>query len=392
MPGDVFICAAKRTPIGSFCGSLQGVSAPDLAAVAMAAVVEEAGVAPDLIDEVILGCVLSAGVGQGPARQAVLAAGFPNSVQALTVNKVCSSGLRAVMLAYESILLESSKAIVAGGMENMSRVPYLLPKLRQGARLGDVQTLDGLVHDGLWDAYNDFHMGYAAEKSARRFGIGRSEQDAFALESYRRAQEAIDNGWFCQEIVGVEVGSNKVASEFSVDEEPCRLEMDRVSGLKGAFTEDGTVTVANSSSISDGAAVVFLCSGELVQAQGLVPLARIVSTGCFAGEPELFGVAPVGAVRNALAKANLQVSDIDLVEINEAFAAVTIACQQQLGLDPGQVNVCGGAVALGHPIGASGARILVTLIRNMLRLDKHMGVATICNGGGEATAVVVELA
>jgi len=387
---NVLICAAKRTPIGSFQGSLSSLSAPELGAVALRAVLSQSGAPIDSINEVILGCVLTAGMGQAPARQAAIKAGLPNHVQAMTVNKVCSSGLKAVMLAAQSVQLGMSDAVLAGGMESMSQAPYVLPSLRSGARLGNTQALDTIVKDGLWDVYNDFHMGNAAELCAREYKLSRKEQDDFAIESYRRAQAAIAAGHFAEEIVGVKVSNGKTEMEVLTDEEPGRAKLEKIPSLKPVFEKDGTVTAANASTINDGAAALLVCSEEYAKRHKLEPMARIVAQSGAAQAPEWFTTAPIKAVESVLRVAGKKTSEIDLFEINEAFSAVALACTRGLDLSPEKVNVSGGAVALGHPIGASGARILTTLIYALRRLNLKTGVASLCNGGGEATAVVVE--
>ena len=384
------ICAAKRTPIGSFQGSLASLSAPELGAAALRAALAQSGVPIETINEVILGCVLTAGMGQAPARQALIKAGLPNHVQAMTVNKVCSSGLKAVMLAAQSVQLGLSEAVLAGGMESMSQAPYVLPSLRNGARLGNTQALDTIVKDGLWDVYNDFHMGSAAELCAREYKISRKEQDDFAIESYRRAQAAIAAGHFAKEIIGVHVKDGKNEVEVLVDEEPGRAKPEKIPSLKPVFEKDGTVTAANASSINDGAAALLVCSEDYAKKHNLKPLAWIVAQAGAAQAPEWFTTAPIKAVQKVLEVAGRKSADIDLFEINEAFSSVALACTRGLDLPAEKVNVSGGAVALGHPIGASGARILTTLIYALHRLDLKTGVASLCNGGGEATAVVVE--
>lgn len=390
MASPVYLCAAKRTPIGSFQGALSALSAPQLGAAAIKGVLDASGVAPETIQEVILGCVLTSGVGQAPARQAAIAAGLPSSVQALTVNKVCSSALKAVMLAVQSIRLGDADAIIAGGMESMSRAPYLLPSLRAGARLGNTEAVDSLVADGLWDPYHQYHMGNAAELCARERGISREEQDAFAVESYRRALAAIASGNFRDEIVPVQVQEGKVQATVSEDEEPGKAKLEKISQLRPVFQKDGTVTAANASSINDGAAAMLVCSERFVRDHDLKPLARVLDIGWHAQAPEWFTTAPIGAVEHVLKRAGLERSAVDLFELNEAFAAVALACTRGLDLDPSTLNISGGAVALGHPIGASGARILTTLLYGLRRTGKRLGVAAICNGGGEATALAVE--
>lgn len=387
---SVFICAAKRTAVGSYQGALSLVQATELGSHVVRAVLEQSAVPSDSIDEVILGCILTAGCGQAPTRQAALGAGLPNTVQALTINKLCSSGLKAVMLAADAIQLGHAQAIIAGGMENMSQAPYLLPAMRSGARLGHAEAVDSLILDALWDVYNDFHMGCAGELCAREYKFTREMQDAFAIESYTRATTAIEQGLFDEEITPLKIKVKKQEVEFRVDEEPGRGNIEKIPKLKPVFEKDGTVTAANASSLNDGAAALLVCSAAYMEQQGLTPLARIVSQGWNAQAPEWFTTAPIGAVRSALEKANLSVSDIDLFEINEAFSSVAMACSEQLGIDRAKLNINGGAVALGHPLGASGAKILTTLLYSLKRLDLKRGAVGICNGGGEATALVVE--
>ncbi|MDH5672133.1 MAG: thiolase family protein [Myxococcales bacterium] len=389
---EVFIAAAARTPIGAFQGALSGASATQLGAAAIAGALERAGVEPGAIDEVYMGQVLSAGAGQAPARQAALAAGIPHAVPATGVSKVCGSGLQAVILGSRAIALGDAQRVVAGGMESMSNAPYALPRARAGYRMGHGQVLDLMIHDGLWDPYGDMHMGHAGELCAREYGIGREAQDAFAHESYRRAQDAREAGLSAHEIVPVTLKERRGERRVEHDEEPERARLDRLPSLPPAFDADGTITAANASKIDDGAAAVVLASAEAVREGGLQPLARIVSYGHHAQAPEWFTTAPVGAIERALARAGLGRDEVGLYEINEAFAVVTLACTQLAELDPERVNVRGGAVALGHPIGASGARILTTLLYAMHERTTRYGLATLCIGGGEAVAVVVERA
>jgi acetyl-CoA C-acetyltransferase len=386
----VLICGAQRTAIGSFQGALSSLPAPELGASALTAVLQQCRLAADAIDEVILGCVLTAGVGQAPARQAAMKAGLPPGVQAMTINKVCSSGLKAVMLAAQSVQLGISEAVLAGGMESMSQAPYLLPALRNGARLGQTAAVDSIIKDGLWDVYNDFHMGNAAELCAKEYKLSREDQDAYARESYHRAQQAIVEGRFQAEIVKVPVRQGKSESVVDTDEEPGRAKLEKFSQLKPAFQQDGTVTAANASSLNDGAAALLVCSEAFAAEHGLEPLARIVEQGHCSQAPEWFTTAPIAAVEQLLKKCGRKVEEIDLFEINEAFAVVALACAGGLHFDQLKLNVNGGAVALGHPIGASGARILTTLLYALKHRGLHRGVAAICNGGGEATALLVE--
>ena len=387
---EVFIVGAARTPIGAFQGSLSDVTATKLGATAIAAALERAKVDPDRVGETYMGNVLSAGLGQAPARQAARAAGVPDKVPATTVSKVCGSGLSAVILGTKSLLLGDAEVVVAGGMESMTNAPYLLPQGRSGYRMGNGAVVDSMVHDGLWDPYNDFHMGNAGELCARELRLSREAQDDYAATSYRRALAAQESGAFRAEIVDVVISTKKGDVTVTDDEEPKRARLDKMASLRPAFTKDGTITAANASKIDDGAAALVLATGEQVKSLGLEPLARVVGYGGHARAPEWFTTAPVGAVEDVLRRTKLRVSDIDLFEVNEAFACVAMAVNEGAGLDPAKVNVRGGAVALGHPIGASGARILVTLLYAMRDQKAKRGLATLCIGGGEALAVVVE--
>lgn len=388
---DVVILSAARTPIGSFQGALAKVKAPELGARAVAGAIERAGLKPEDLDQVYMGCVLPAGVGQAPARQAALGAGCPTSTGAITLNKVCGSGMRTVMSAANDLRCGEFDVVVAGGMESMSNAPYLAKGVRDGLRLGHGELVDSMIYDGLWDVYGDQHMGNCAETCADKYQFSRESQDEFAIESYRRARAAAENGSLAKEIVAVEVPQRKgdpvVVSE---DEEPARANFDKIPKLRPAFQKGGTVTAANASTINDGAAALVLTTADRAEELGKKPIARIVSQATFAHEPEWFTTAPVNAMRKAIEKAGLEISDIDLFEINEAFAVVVQAAIQELSLDADKVNVHGGAVALGHPIGASGARILVTLLHAMEERGARYGCAGICLGGGEATSVVLE--
>ncbi|MBP9838042.1 MAG: thiolase family protein [Proteobacteria bacterium] len=386
----VFICSPKRTAIGSLQGGLSALAAPEICSQVIKNILLETKLEPEKLDEIILGCVLTAGLGQAPARQAALKAGLKNTIQAMTINKVCSSGLKAVMLAAQSVQLGISEAVIAGGMECMSQAPYLLPNMRTGARLGNVQALDSMIKDGLWDVYNDYHMGNCAELCAKELKISREAQDEFAIASYKKAQAAIAAGIFVDEIATVIVKDGKNESEFKVDEEPAKSKLEKIPSLKPVFIKEGTVTAANASSINDGAAAMIICSEKFYKENNLTPIARIVEQSFHAQAPEWFTTAPVAAVTSLLVKANKKVEDIDLFEINEAFAVVAIACRDQLRVPQEKLNITGGAVALGHPIGASGARILTTLLYSLKRLNKKTGICAICNGGGEATALMVE--
>jgi acetyl-CoA C-acetyltransferase len=388
---DVVIVGAARTPIGSFLGSLAAVPAPRLGAVAIRAALQRAGVEPGAVDEVVMGNVLQAGEGQAPARQAAIFAGLPDKTPAWTLNKVCGSGLKAVISGAQAIALGDAEVVVAGGMESMSNVPYYDRTARTGARMGNVELVDGMIHDGLWDVYGQHHMGICAEHCATTQDVSRAAQDEYALESTRRAIEAQKAGAFKAEIVPVEIegrkGEKTVVSE---DEGPRTAKPEKIPTLKPVFKKDGTVTAANASSINDGAAALVLMSADRAQREGRPVLARIRAWGGAARAPIEFTIAPADAIRTTLAKAKLEAKDVDLWEINEAFAVVSIANNRLLGLDPRSVNVRGGAVVLGHPIGASGARILVTLLYAMKDLGKRRGLASLCIGGGEAVAVVVE--
>jgi acetyl-CoA C-acetyltransferase len=388
---DVVILSAARTPVGTFLGKLSSVPAPALGAAAIRGALGRASVRPDEVEQVIMGNVLQAGIGQAPARQASLAAGIPNTVPCITLHKVCGSGMRAVMDAANAIVAGEYEVAVAGGMESMSNAPYLLERARSGYRMGNSVLVDSMIKDGLWDPYKDIHMGNCAEMCVAKYHFTREEQDAFALESYRRAQNASKTCLFSEEIVPVEIPQKKGDPiKVDTDEEPFAAPLEKMGGLKPAFQKDGSVTAANSSKINDGAAALVVASEEKAKQKGWKPIARIVASAGVAQAPEWFTTAPVGAIEKLLAKTGLKVADIDLFEINEAFAAVAMAAIRELKLDPSRVNVRGGAVALGHPIGASGARILTTLIHSLRKGGGRRGVAAICIGGGEATAMLVE--
>ena len=387
----IVIAAAARTAIGSFQGSLGDFAAPELGAVAIRAAVARAGLAPDEISEVLMGCVLPAGQGQAPARQAALKAGLALSVPCTTVNKMCGSGMKTVMLAAEALVSRASDIIVAGGMESMSNAPYLLPKMRGGARLGHTEVKDHMFLDGLEDAFDGGRlMGTYAEDTAEKYQMTRREQDAFAIESLKRARRANDDGSFVGEIAPVAAETRKGSIRISRDEQPFTADVARIPSLKPAFRKDGTVTAANSSSISDGAAALVLMRGSEAKRRKLQPLARLVAHATHAQEPRWFTTAPVTAIQKALAIAQWKAEEVGLYEINEAFAVVTMAALRELGLSHDKVNVQGGACALGLPIGASGARIIVTLLAAMQKYGVDRGVASLCIGGGEATAVAVE--
>lgn len=387
---EVVIASAVRTPVGSYLGSLSSLKAPELGAIVIKEAVKRAGIKPEDVSEVIMGCVLPAGLGQAPARQAAIYAGLPDSVPCLTINKVCGSGLKSVMLAEQAIKCGDADIVVAGGFESMSNVPYYLEKARTGYRMGNGTLIDGMIHDGLWDVYNNFHMGSAAEMCSKEMNITREEQDAFAEESYRRALKAVDNGHFKDEIIPVEIKDKKGSIFVTEDEDIKKVNFEKGKALKGAFQKDGTVTAFNSSSLNDGAAAFVLMSAEKAKELGITPLAKIVAQGSFAQKPEWFTTAPAYAIKNVLKKANLEVKDIDLIEANEAFSVQACAVNKIAGLDPEKVNVNGGAVAIGHPIGGSGARILTTLLYAMKNRNALRGLATLCIGGGEASAVIVE--
>jgi acetyl-CoA C-acetyltransferase len=389
---ETVILSATRTPIGSFQGAFAAVPAARLGAAAIRGAVAQAGVDPAAVTDVLMGTVLAGGQGQAPARQAALYAGLPPSVRAVTVNKVCGSGLQTVIQAAHALQAGAASVCIAGGMENMSLAPYLLPKAREGYRLGHQTVVDSLVTDGLWDPYNDRHMGSCAEQCATKYGFTRAEQDAYAIESFQRANAAQQAGLFDPEITPVDVPGAKGATvAVNRDEGPGRVKYDKIPGLKPSFQHDGTITAANASSLNDGAAALVLTSAATAQAKGLRPIARIVSFGAHAQDPVWFSTAPVPAARAALAAAGWGVGDVDLWEVNEAFAVVPLAFARELAVPADRLNVRGGAIALGHPIGASGARILVTLIAALRQRGVRRGVAAICIGGGEALAVCVEL-
>lgn len=389
----VYIVSAVRTPIGSFGGSLKDFSATQLGAIAIKGAVAKAGIDGALVNEVLMGCVIQSNTGQAPARQAAKFAGLPDSVIATTVNKVCASGMKAIAQGAQAILLGDADIIVAGGMESMSNVPFYSPNLRWGNKYGNVQLIDGLAKDGLTDVYHNTAMGNSAELCAKECHISREDQDAFAIESYQRSQKAWNNGWFQEEIVPVEIPQRKGDPIlFTKDEEPFNVKFDKIPELKPAFIKDGTVTAANASTMNDGAAALVLMSQEKAEALGIKPLAIIRSYADAEQAPEWFTTTPSLALPKAVAKAGLNMADIDFVELNEAFSVVGIANTQKLGLNPEKVNAHGGAVSLGHPLGCSGARIIVTLINVLKQQGGKIGAAGICNGGGGASAMVIELA
>jgi acetyl-CoA C-acetyltransferase len=388
---EVYVISAVRTPMGSFGGSLKGFSAPQLGAIAIKGAIQKAGIQPGDVNDVIMGSVLQANLGQAPARQAAKFAGLPDEVNCTTVNKVCASGMKAIALAAQSILLGDAEIVVAGGMESMSNVPFYVDTMRWGNKYGHTQMIDGLAKDGLTDVYDGKAMGNAAEMCATSCNISREEQDTFAIESYKRSQAAIQSGKFDAEIVPVEIPQRKGEPIlFAKDEEPFNVKFDKIPELKGAFVKEGTVTAANASTMNDGAAALVLMSGEKMKAMGLQPLAKIVGYADAEQTPEWFTTSPSLAVPKAVAKAGLTMDQIDYWELNEAFSVVGIVNTQKMKLDPSRVNVNGGAVSLGHPLGCSGARVMVTLIHVLKQNNGKYGAAGICNGGGGASAMVVE--
>ena len=387
---EVVIVAAVRTPIGSFGGALASVSATELGAVALKGALDKAGVAPELVEQVIMGNVISANLGQAPARQAAKKAGLPDTVECTTVNKVCASGSKAIMFAAQAIMLGQAEVILAGGMESMSNVPYYLDKARFGAKYGNGQMIDGLMKDGLWDPYNDYAMGNAADATAAHYGITREEQDAFARQSYERSAAAAQAGKKAEEIVPVTVTVRGKDTVVSDDEEYTKVQFDKMAGLKPAFTKTGTVTAANASTLNDGAAAVLLMSREKADELGLKPLARILGFADAEQAPEWFTTTPSLAIPKALKNAGINAKDVDFYEINEAFSVVSLANNKLLNLEGSKVNVYGGAVSLGHPLGASGARIVTTLLSVLAQEGGKIGVTGICNGGGGASSIVLE--
>lgn len=386
----VVIVAAKRTAIGSFSGTLSSFSAPLLGASAIKAVMADTKLKPELVDDVIMGNVLSAGLGQAPARQAALFAGLPEKTECLTINKMCGSGLKAVMLAHQAILCGDAELVIAGGMESMSNAPYLLDKARNGYRLGHGEIKDSMIVDGLWDVYNNIHMGNCAESCAKDFNFTREELDEFAIASYKKSLSAQRDGRFKDEITGVALKTKSGEVVILDDEEPSKVNFEKIPGLKPVFQKDGVVTAANASSINDGAAAIIVTTEEKAKELGLKPLAEIIAQSSAAKAPVQFTTAPADAIQKVLVKAKLSIGDIDLFEINEAFAVVSLAVNKILALDNNKVNVNGGAIALGHPIGASGARILTTLIYELKRRNNNYGLASLCIGGGEASAIIIK--
>lgn len=388
---EIVILGSARTPIGSFQGALASFSAPKLGAFAIKAALERAGVKPEQVENVTMGSVLQGGIGQAPARQASIAAGIPTSAGAATINKVCSSGLKSVMYTANEIQCGEYEVGVAGGMESMSNAPYMLSQARTGYRMGNGKLIDSMIHDGLWDPYGDKHMGNCAETCVAKYGFTREEQDAFSKESYLRAQAAVNEGRFVKEIAPITIESKKGPTVVEKDEEPFAAPLDKMGKLRPAFDPNGSVTAANASKISDGAAALVISSADWAKKNGIKPVARIVAQATFSQDPEWFTTAPAFAIERVLAKAGLSIGDIDLVEVNEAFAAVAMAVAKEAKIPFEKLNVNGGAVALGHPIGSSGARILVTVIHALQARGGKRGMVAICNGGGEATAMIVEL-
>lgn len=384
------IVGSKRTAIGSFQGVLSSLSATDLGAKVIKDILEITKINPSSVDEVILGNVISAGLGQAPARQAAIFAGLPDKTECLTINKMCGSGLKSVMLANQAIMCGDADVVIAGGMESMSNAPYLVPNARNGFRLGNGIIYDSLIKDGLWDVYNNIHMGSCAEVCAKDFAMTRTEVDEFAIRSYKNAIEAIKSGKFKDEITPISISQKKGTITIDTDEEPGKVNFDKISELRPAFEKDGIVTAANASKLNDGASALLLMSEDKALELGLTPLFEIVAQASAAKAPVNFTTAPADAITKVIKKANLQLNDIDLFEINEAFAVVSVAVNRILGLDNSKVNVNGGAIALGHPIGASGARILTTLIYEMMRRNSKLGLASLCIGGGEASALIIK--
>lgn len=390
MLNDVMILSAVRTPIGSLGGSLAQVTAPALGSTCIRAALERAEVGMEEVDEVIMGNVIGAGLGQNPARQASIGAGLPSSVGGLTINKVCGSGLKSVMLGAQGIRLGDLRLAVVGGMENMSRAPYLLPQAREGYRMGNGTLVDSMISDGLWDVYGDQHMGIYGDQCAMKCEFSRQDQDDFAVRSYIRARRAISEGIFDSEVVPVEVASRKSTVTVSEDEEPARFNEDKLRSLRPAFGKEGTVTAGNASSVNDGAAALVIASDRMAASVRSKPIARVIGAASFSREPEWFTLAPIGAIKKLYDKINWSTEETDLFEVNEAFSSVAMATAKELKIPDEKLNIYGGAVALGHPIGCSGARILVTLLNGLERTGGQRGIAALCIGGGEAVALAVE--
>ncbi len=384
------ILSSARTPFGAFMGSLAELQAPQLGSIAIKAAIERSNVRPEDVNEVLMGCVLSGGMGQAPARQASIGAGVPNSVPCTTVNKVCGSGMKTVMLASQSIMTGDNHLVVAGGMESMSNAPYVLPKARSGYKMGNGTLIDSMINDGLWDPYNNFHMGNCGEICARDVKITREEQDEFAIRSFKLANEAVDNGYFADEIVAVDAPKGRETVNVKDDEGPRKVKYDKIPTLKPVFDKNGTITAANASPINDGAAAMVVASESYAKEKGLTATAKIIAYSSYAQEPRLFATAPITSIEMVLKRAGMSIADIDLFEINEAFAVVPLAAQKQLSIPTDKLNVLGGAIAIGHPIGASGTRIIMSLLTALKRNNKKIGLASICIGGGEATSIIVE--
>ena len=387
---DIVIVSYARTPIGSFLGSLSSVSATKLGAIAIKGAIKKINLSKESINQVIMGNVLSAGLGQAPARQAAIYSGLPESVECLTINKMCGSGLKAIMLAEEAILSGNADIVIAGGMENMSLSPHLLKNSRAGSKMGDSKLIDSMINDGLWDVYNDKHMGSCGEMCAEKYNFSRQEQDEFAKGSYTKSQSATNEGLFADEIVSVEVPGRKESIIVDKDEEPFRVKFDKIEKLRTVFKKDGTITAANASTINDGAAVCILMSAKKAKELNIKPIAKIVSQSSAAQAPEWFTTAPIKAMEKAISLAGININEIDLFEINEAFSVVPMAAMKDLNIDSKKVNIYGGGVSLGHPIGASGARIICTLLNAMDKQNAKKGLASLCIGGGEASAMIVE--
>ncbi len=388
---EVVIASGARTPVGSFNGELASFSAPQLGAAAIKEAVKRANIEPSSIDEIIMGCVLQGGLGQAPARQAAIGAGIPDSVGAITVNKVCGSGLKAAMLGAQAIQVGDAGIIVAGGMESMTNAPYYLDKARNGYRMGNGKIIDGMIHDGLWDPYSNVHMGLIGEICAKELKISREVQDNFAKQSYEKALDAIKNGYLKDQIVPVEIKDRKGnVTLISEDEEPKKLNIEKASGLKPAFDKEGTITAFNASKINDGAGAVVMMSKKKADELGVKPMVKVIAQATHSQQPDWFTTAPAYVIEKICKKSGINKNDIDLFEINEAFAVVSCAVNQIAELDPAKVNVTGGAIAFGHPIGMSGARLLINMMYNLKRLNKRYGLVTLCIGGGEATAMIVE--
>lgn len=390
MDEDIVVVGMARTPFGSFRGTLSSLSAPQLGAIAIKEALRRANVSPEQVTEVIMGNVLGAGSGQAPARQAAIYAGIPHDAYSMTINKVCGSGMKAITLAMQSLRTGESEIVVAGGMESMSQAPYILKKLRDGVKIGHQTMVDSMVHDGLWDPYSDQHMGSCAELCAKENELTREEQDAFATESFKRAQKAWEEKKFAAEITPVEIKSRKETLSIDTDEEPSKVKFEKIPKLRPAFSKDGTITAANASTINDGACACVLTTRRTATKLGLKPLAKIVTSTRHAQKPEWFTTAPIQAIQKALEKAHWKMNEVDLFEVNEAFAVVPLSVQKALNIPSEKLNIWGGAIALGHPIGASGARIMMTLISALKDQKKKRGVAAICIGGGEGMALCIQ--